>query len=876
MLILCPASVTKHWEREFERVNTWLDESSDEMEKLQIRKIYPYVLAQGKSNDARLKLLREWKEHSGVLITTYDMYRNLVFLDEHFTQLLCTPGPDVLILDEGHKIRHLEARISKALRQIDTKKRIILTGYPLQNNLVEYWTMIDFVKPDFLDSLPEFKILYVKPISKGQNAEKDSDPRKAARRRAWLLHEKVKSLILRRGVSLLRQKLPEKYEMVIKVRLTSVQRKLYSNFVQLMNENNWHFVFWSFNITSMLGNHPDILYHYYQKKLKKKEKPDDEKLAVASPTTPKSAGVAPSDEEVEAEMKESQELEVLQQMFQLGNNSEYKTNVIENSNKMLVLYSIMFQCKAAKDKLVIFSKSIPSLDFIESSIKKYSIGKDSQKQIHYVRFDGSTKIEDRQTYIDRFNDEKGNVDVFLISTLAGGEGINLCGANRVVLLDTNWNPSHDCEACCRVYRFGQKKKVFIYRLISEGTMEGQVFEKQLRKEMLSRWVVDDQSAQAPGQITTKLLVIPEPPSAQDTDVEIDEKIHDEIITTLAKKYPKGMSSIQLQDCLLSEDPLDRLTEEEKRAAVQGAEYSSIYGRQRRPSSANRAKPQKRSPQPQEQPEDDNSNESLVVPVIQQQEPSPEEIVDSISLLSPPSPAVTNSSHDEVNMNAVMMEQIQDQVVDSIINQVAAQQQKQLKDIEKKQQQRDHEKKREQEKMERETQMLQKLHDTIHDSDDEELAAAVEAAKQPIVAASLSDGAAELEKHNQHVLLHKEKQNLNRNLANKAKTLAAERQKKKEKKLSVQVPPPNKQQQMHAVRIADTSTSRATNNNNSKQHYKHNKKDSRHEGSSRHSRHRSPSPRDRHHNSDRKRPRGSDYYNDDEDYYTRPSKHARRT
>src|SRR5690606_33269765 len=100
--------------------------------------------------------------------------------------------------------------------------------------------------------------------------------------------------------------------------------------------------------------------------------------------------------------------------------------------------------------------------------------------------DGSTDLEVRQKLIDKFNSEDGGLNLFLISTLAGSEGINLYGANRIILLDVNWNPSHDCEACCRAYRFGQSKEVFIYRIICEGTMEEKIYKRQLKKEMISK------------------------------------------------------------------------------------------------------------------------------------------------------------------------------------------------------------------------------------------------------------------------------------------------------------------------------------------------------------------------------------------------------
>jgi hypothetical protein len=155
------------------------------------------------------------------------------------------------------------------------------------------------------------------------------------------------------------------------------------------------------------------------------------------------------------------------------------------------MFSLMEHSQRAGDKMAIFSQSVQTLDHIEALFmdRKYRNTKMIRDKQFY-RIDGSVSPKVRQNMISNFNKSGNKVKFFLISTRAGGIGINLTGANRVIMLDTAWNPAHDSQAVCRVYRFGQTKKTFIYRLVAAGTMERKVYDRQVYKTAMANRVVD--------------------------------------------------------------------------------------------------------------------------------------------------------------------------------------------------------------------------------------------------------------------------------------------------------------------------------------------------------------------------------------------------
>ena len=143
-----------------------------------------------------------------------------------------------------------------------------------------------------------------------------------------------------------------------------------------------------------------------------------------------------------------------------------------------------------------FPQSLDTLDLIED----YLAGLDKENRIRpekdgvrntwidgqdYLRIDGASSVDKRKKMIDKFNDpENLRARLFLLSTKAGSLGINLVGANRCIIFDASWNPTHDVQAIFRIYRFGQNKPIYVYRFVSKGTMEERIYDRQIIKESL--------------------------------------------------------------------------------------------------------------------------------------------------------------------------------------------------------------------------------------------------------------------------------------------------------------------------------------------------------------------------------------------------------
>lgn len=297
ILCIMPINTLQNWLAEF---NMWLPEDPENSPlkaqgEVRPRNFKLFVLNDThKTLNARSKIVLEWARTGGVLLIGYELYRLLSLkkvtkrrgrktrvdpeaeereAEEHKKLLdemhaaLVKPGPDLVVCDEGHRIKNSHASISVALKQIRSKRRIVLTGYPLQNNLLEYWCMVDFVRPNYLGTKTEFSNMFERPIQNGQCIDSTPQDIKLMRYRAHVLHSLLLGFVQRRSHVVLQNSLPLKEEFVILVRMTPFQRKLYDVFMnEVVRTKAVPNPLKAFAVCCKIWNHPDVLYNFLKKR----------------------------------------------------------------------------------------------------------------------------------------------------------------------------------------------------------------------------------------------------------------------------------------------------------------------------------------------------------------------------------------------------------------------------------------------------------------------------------------------------------------------------------------------------------------------------------------------------------------------------------
>ncbi|XP_044744842.1 transcriptional regulator ATRX homolog [Coccinella septempunctata] len=537
VLIVTPLSTVLNWRAEYKN---WLsgDEDYDVYELASIRP----------QNADRASCVREWHEAGGVMIISYAMFRNLSN-DKNkkvskkfrtiFIEGLVDPGPDIVICDEGHLLKNEKTSLSVAMNRIRTRRRIVLTGTPLQNNLKEYYCMVQFVKPNLLGTYREYLNRFVNPITNGQYTDSTQYDINLMRRRSHVLHKLLDGIVQRRDYSVLAPYLPPKFEFVLFLTLTEAQKKLYKHYMEHFarqasddGTSRASFLFKDFQALSRICIHPRVLLDKSNDDQQKYRSDDEESVGSlkdfidddGSTSTSSESSGSDSSSNVKKNKRTTKRITRAQK-----NNPDYKSDTeeevvaekewwqqycdgeeldnIAHGSKLLLLFEILKECEQIGDKVLVFSQSLYALNLIE-----YFLGKvdeatqngDAEEKtcgytgswspgLDYFRLDGSTNCGLRSEWCDSFNKESNSrARLFLLSTRAGGLGINLVAANRVILFDVSWNPSSDIQSIYRVYRFGQLKPTYVYRFVIYGTMEMKIYERQVTKQAISKRVIDEQ------------------------------------------------------------------------------------------------------------------------------------------------------------------------------------------------------------------------------------------------------------------------------------------------------------------------------------------------------------------------------------------------
>ncbi|EGR30833.1 snf2 family DNA-dependent ATPase, putative [Ichthyophthirius multifiliis] len=326
-----------------------------------------------------------------------------------------------IIIDEAHKIKNEESQLSLIIRIFKTNYKILLTGTPLQNNLHELWSLLNFLLPDLFNQSEIFDEWFSASNLSGKNNENDQKNLQMISQ----LHKILKPFMMRRTKGEVMKTLPPKKEMHLYVGLTELQLNMYKN---------------------LLSQKKTIT-----------DSPDDKKMYLNTLMQLRKVCNHPY-------LFEGVEEEGLPTLGE---------HLITSCGKMMVLDKLLMKLRNGKHQVLIFSQMTMILDILEDYC--------NFRQFNYCRIDGNTDMSDRDAQISEFTSENSTKFVFLLSTRAGGLGINLATADTVILYDSDWNPQMDLQAMDRAHRIGQKSIVNVYRLITESTVEEKIIERQTIK-----------------------------------------------------------------------------------------------------------------------------------------------------------------------------------------------------------------------------------------------------------------------------------------------------------------------------------------------------------------------------------------------------------
>lgn len=438
-LVVVPSSLVDNWRQE---IKQWLGN-----ERLPAATVSAGPEAAQHCKDFKYS-------HHKVLILSYETAR------KHAASLTGC-GIDLLVCDEGHRLKASGgSKTIDALASLGCSRRLLLTGTPIQNNLQEFYALCDFVCPGVLGSSSVFQRVYATAISAGREKNASEVAVQLAEERSRELGRLVESMMLRRTADINKHYLPplvsyvvfckpspEQLEcLVVQLGAPSVRRMLHTIGTDFGDQ-----VLTVITALKKLCNHPSLLVN----------------------------ALASEDKEEETRGGE--------------NNCNTTSNMkhgfsIDASGKLAVLTHLLINIiNIQNERVVVVSQSTACLDMISTQVC-------IPHGWMTVRIDGSIDTSKRQDIVNSFN-KYGVGQVFLLSTTAGGVGLNLIGASKLVLVDSSWNPAHDLQAMARIWRPGQQKECTVYRLVTTGTLEEKVYQRQRQKADIATVTMANQKQQ---------------------------------------------------------------------------------------------------------------------------------------------------------------------------------------------------------------------------------------------------------------------------------------------------------------------------------------------------------------------------------------------
>uniref|UniRef100_A0A3P9N4Y9 B-TFIID TATA-box binding protein associated factor 1 n=1 Tax=Poecilia reticulata TaxID=8081 RepID=A0A3P9N4Y9_POERE len=457
-LVVCPPTLTGHW--------------VDEVAKFCSKEFLNPLHYTGPPTE-RMRLQHQVKKHN-LVVASYDVVRNDIDFFRNIKFNYC-------ILDEGHVIKNGKTKLSKAIKQLAANFRVILSGTPIQNNVLELWSLFDFLMPGFLGTERQFAARYGKPILASRDAKSSSREQEAG---------------------------------------TSMSSGLPPSFPCLSS--------FPPSFPSLHPSFPSFLSPLVQLY-------EDFAKSRAKASVEDSISAASSEEEEKPKLKATGHVfQALQYLRKLCNHPnlvltpqhpEYKriteqlacqnSNLrdIQHAPKLSALKQLLLDCGlgggggaeggteavVAQHRVLIFCQLKSMLDIVEHDLLKPKL-----PTVTYLRLDGSVPAGQRHSIVSRFNNDP-SIDVLLLTTHVGGLGLNLTGADTVVFVEHDWNPMRDLQAMDRAHRIGQKRVVNVYRLITRGTLEEKIMGLQKFKMSIANTIINQENTSMQSMGTDQLL-----------------------------------------------------------------------------------------------------------------------------------------------------------------------------------------------------------------------------------------------------------------------------------------------------------------------------------------------------------------------------------
>ncbi|RLN45568.1 hypothetical protein BBJ28_00003222 [Nothophytophthora sp. Chile5] len=399
-----------------------------------------------------------------------------------------------MVIDEGHRLKNMNCRLVRELKRARSENRLLLTGTPLQNNLTELWSLLNFILPDVFDDLDLFESWFsftpdaVANAAKANERVASQDVLQGDKKVEVItkLHEILRPFLLRRLKVDVVEEIPSKTEVFVYCPMTPVQRTYYrmildgslakameAKYGKVRARN----VFKTGTLKNRMMHLRKCCLHPYLF-----DEPTNERGEIVT-----------------------------------------DDNLVQASGKLVVLDRMLRELKRKGHKVLIFSQMTRMLDILEDFL--------GMREYSYCRLDGTTHLTERVEQMNKFNKtyagakdvhDEDSVFCFMLSTRAGGLGINLIAADTVIFFDSDWNPQQDNQAMDRCHRIGQTKEILVYRLVTENSFENRMTQRAFEKRKLERVVIqrgEFKQQQYQGDVSGVAML---------TNAELEELLKDDV------------------------------------------------------------------------------------------------------------------------------------------------------------------------------------------------------------------------------------------------------------------------------------------------------------------------------------------------------------